>query len=541
MGFSRRLVVIAILLVLVLVVGMIVFSTLGRIATPQVKLVVYAYRDSITGIDPSVEFDTGIVVLGVVYEPLVYYNPLTNKFTPALAKNWSKINETFWIFKLRENVVFHDGTPLTADAVRFSILRTKTIYEESGLGPGYIWDSVEDVVVLNSSAVGLRLKYPAPIDLIASSAYGAYIYSPKVLEYSGARDLKDESIRFWFEKGRSLGSGPYYIDYYDPLNEVRLKKFEKWWGWAEVNNPRAPDLVVIKIVSDPITQVMGLRGGSIHIAMAVPRVEISSLVKEGFRVIKQHTYYSYILMFNTRRWPTNITEFRLAVLHAIPWDNLIDKALHGYGIPGSGVIPYGYPGYIDNLRFEYNLTASREFLEIAGLYGAEIEIEIVITTGYEEEEIFAMLLKSELAKLGIKLTIRHYPWELVKEYGAAVWRNPEEAPHLIINDWWPTYPTPYDYLYLLHCSSKEWNWAGYCSGELDELLDTAYELEGENYEEALKLYEEAQMILFKEGVATTLWTITQPFVVSPTIGIRDNAFNPLYMYVVWFQYVEVLG
>ncbi|MEM0284712.1 MAG: ABC transporter substrate-binding protein, partial [Sulfolobales archaeon] len=233
MGFSRRLVVIAILLVLVLVVGVIVFSTLGRIATPQVKLVVYAYRDSITGIDPSVEFDTGIVVLGVVYEPLVYYNPLTNKFTPALAKNWSKINETFWIFKLRENVVFHDGTPLTADAVRFSILRTKTIYDESGLGPGYIWDSVEDVVVLNSSAVGLRLKYPAPIDLIASSAYGAYIYSPKVLEYSGARDLKDESIRFWFEKGRSLGSGPYYIDYYDPLNEVRLKKFEKWWGWAE--------------------------------------------------------------------------------------------------------------------------------------------------------------------------------------------------------------------------------------------------------------------------------------------------------------------
>lgn len=538
MRLDLRLVTLIVILSLVGVA--IIISTFGRIVSPQTTLVVYAYRDAITGVDPGVEFDTGIVVLGIVYEPLIYYNPLTKQFKPVLAKSWLKVNETFWVLKLRENVIFHDGTPMTADAVKFSILRTKAVYDRSGLGPGYIWDPIDDIVVLNDTAVGLKLKYPAPVDLIASSAYGAYIYSPKVLEYSGARDATDESIRFWFEKGRSLGSGPYYIDYYDPLNEVRLKKFEKWWGWAEVNNPRAPDLVVIKIVSDPVTQVMGLRGGSIHIAMAVPKAEIPSLVREGFKLVKQHTYYSYILMFNTQRWPTNISEFRLAVLHAIPWDDLIDKALYGYGILGDGIVPYGYPGYIGGLRFTYNLTVARDLLRRSGLEGMELEIEIVITTGYEEEELFAMLLKSELAKLGIKLTIRHYPWELVKESGAAVWRDPNEAPHLIINDWWPTYPTPYDYLYILHCSSKEWNWAGYCDSRFDELIDSALELEGRDYEEALKLYEEAQGIVFKEGVATTLWTVIQPYIYKSNIRIRDEAFNPLYMYVILFQHVEVL-
>ncbi|MCX8184548.1 MAG: ABC transporter substrate-binding protein [Sulfolobales archaeon] len=539
MRFGRRLLIVTGLVVF-LVVSISVFSSLTYFIGPQIRVVVYAYRDAITGIDPSVEFDTGLVVLGSVYEPLFYYNPLTNQFTPALAVSWTKINETFWVFKLRDDVVFHDGTPLTVEAVRFSILRTKVIYDETGLGSGYIWSSVEDIVAINKTAVGFKLKYPAPIDLIASSSYGAYIYSPRVLEYSGAKDLTDKSIRSWFESGRSLGSGPYYIEYYNPVSEIRLRKFEKWWGWAKVGNLRAPDLVVIRIVGDPVTQVVGLRGGSIHIAMAIPKAEIRSLVSEGFKLIRQYTYYSYILMFNTRRWPTSATEFRLAILHSIPWDELIDRALYGYGISGSGIIPYRYPGYIDGLRFKYDLDLAREYLRKAGLEGREVEIEIVITTGYEEEEIFAMLLKSELLKLGIKLTIRSYPWEVVKEYGAAVWRNPEEAPHLIINDWWPTYSTPYDYLYLVRCDSVEWNWSGYCSEELDTLLDTAYELEGVDYEEALRLYEKAQYMIFQEAFAISLWTVIQTYVTRPNIIVRDEAFNPLYMYAILFQYVEVL-
>ncbi|MDW8010765.1 MAG: ABC transporter substrate-binding protein [Sulfolobales archaeon] len=538
MRFNRRLLLTAGLAVF-LVVSVLVLLSFTYTVGPQIRVVVYAYRDAITGIDPSVEFDTGIVVLGSVYEPLLYYNPLTNQFTSALAVSWAKVNETFWVFKLRSNVVFHDGTPLTVEAVRFSILRTKAMYDEAGLGPGYIWSSLEDVVTVNKTAVGFKLKYPAPLDLIASASYGAYVYSPRVLEYSKARNLTDKSIRSWFESGRSLGSGPYYIEYYDPVSEVRLRKFEKWWGWAEVGNPRAPDLVVIKIVSDPVTQVVGLRGGSIHIAMAIPKAEIRSLVSEGFKLIKQHTYYSYILMLNTRRWPTNITEFRLAILHAIPGDELIDRALYGHGIPGSGIIPYGYPGYVDGLRFKHDLGLAREYLRKAGLEGSGAEIEIVVTAGYEEEEIFAMLLKSELLKLGIKLAIRSYPWETVKEYGAAVWRNPEEAPHLIINDWWPTYPTPYDYLYLVRCDSIEWNWSGYCNKELDELLDLAYSLEGVDYGKALELYRKAQRMVFQEAVAVSLWTVIQTYVTRPNVRIRDGALNPTYMYVILFQFVEV--
>ncbi|MEM0153890.1 MAG: ABC transporter substrate-binding protein, partial [Ignisphaera sp.] len=63
---------------------------------PSGGVVVYAYRDAITGIDPSIEFDTGIVVLGIVYEPLLYYDPTRDEFKPALATSWNRVNETTW-------------------------------------------------------------------------------------------------------------------------------------------------------------------------------------------------------------------------------------------------------------------------------------------------------------------------------------------------------------------------------------------------------------------------------------------------------------
>ncbi|HDI02323.1 MAG TPA: ABC transporter substrate-binding protein, partial [Ignisphaera sp.] len=534
----KRIVVIALIIIAVIIITIIALAlhfVLGSAAVPseRKKVVVYAYRDAITGIDPGIEFDTGLVILGVVYEPLLYYNPLTNEFKPGLAIQWKKINDTAWIFILRKDAVFHDGIRVTAEAVKFSIERTKTIYDQTGIGPGYIWDPIEKIIVLNETAIVFKLKYPAPLDLIAASSYGAYIYSPKVLEYANAENITDERIRQWFEKGNDVGSGPYRIVKYEPESEIILEKFDKWWGWKEVNNPNAPDTVIIKIIETPESQELGLRTKEIDIASSVPRANIDKLKKEGFAVKLQNTYHNFILMLNTKRWPTNITEVRKAIAYAIPWNQLIENALYGYGRLASGIIPYGYPGHLDNLTYEYSLEKARNFLKQAGIWGKDIKLEIVITSGYEEEENFAQLLRSSLAQLGIDLEIIAVPWEQVREYGESIWKNPEEAPHMIINDWWPTYPTPYDYLYLLYCDDIEWNWAGYCNNEYDELIDKAWELEGINYDKAIELYTKAQALLFRDVPAIGLWDDVQPYIYNPNkIRFREEAFNPLYMYVI---------
>lgn len=504
-----------------------------------VRVVVYAYSDRITGIDPSIEDDTGLVVLGVVYETLLRYDPLRNVTTPVLAESWeSSANGTVWTFRLRRGVVFHDGTPFNATAVKLSIERARDVYRETGRGSGYIWDAVEEVEILDEHTVRIRLAYPVRLDLMAAASYSAYILSPSALIKAGASGPLDPKLEAWFNLGHSAGSGPYYIEYYRPESEVRLRKFEKWWGWGVTANPNAPDVVVIKVRPDPLDQYNGLLAGEVDIASSVPRANVRDLAARGFRVVNMVTYHNYILLFNVRRYPTNVTAFRLAVLHAIPWDELVSVALKGFGRLGSGLLPYGFPGHVEGLRYSYNLSLARKYLEESGVKGATIEF--VYQSEYEENEAFAQLLKSRLADIGIVVELKPMTWTAVKEAGKAVWEDPERAPHLIISDWWPAMPSPYDYLYnLLHSKSKEWNWAGYSNAEFDELVDEAYKLEGTDYASALKMYRRANQIAYEGGVAVNLWDEVRPFVFSRRVEVPAEALNPLYMYVIRFELVRV--
>lgn len=531
------------ILVVVIAVGLLAYYYWNQRPKQNLRIVIYAYEDSITGIDPSLEFDTGLVVLGAVYEPLLYYNPEKNEFIPALAESWeSSRNGTIWTFHLRKDAKFHDGTPVTAQAVKFSIERTLKAYIEKGEGPGYIWECVKEIRVVDNYTVQFILNRPARLDLIAAASYGAYIYSPKVLEYADVSDPLDPALRNWFDQGHEAGSGPYKITYYNPESEIRLEKFADWWGWKIVNNPYAPDIVIIKIITDSTAQLNGLKSGAIDIATQVPLGEIQNLVKQGFRVRNETTYHNYVLMFNTRRYPTNITEFRLAIAHSIPWDRVIERALKSFGTPGSGIIPHHFPGHLNNYTYTYNKTLARELLEKAGLLGKNVKIEIMVCGSYEEEVAFAEILKGELKDLGIDVEILAKPWDTLVETGPRVWEDPGSAPHLIINDWWPTIPSPYDFLYnLLHSDVKTWNWAGYENEEFEKLIDEAWRLEGVDYDRAMKLYIQAQNIIYREVPAINLWDEMQPYVYSDKVELRDRALNPLYMFVVFFQYVEVRG
>nr|WP_281054473.1 ABC transporter substrate-binding protein [Thermosphaera aggregans] len=219
---SRNLLIVGIIVALI-AIGSIALFYLQRPETTR-KVVVYAYNDRITGIDPSVEDDTGLVVLGSVYEPLLYYDPRSDEFKPALAINWTSNEDgTEWVFKLREGVVFHDGTPFNATAVKISIERARDIYRSTGRGMGYIWDMVSTIEILDPYTVKFVLDYPVRLDLIAAASYAAYIFSPSVIERAGASDILDGKIEEWFNQGNSAGTGPYFIEHYRPDKEVRLK------------------------------------------------------------------------------------------------------------------------------------------------------------------------------------------------------------------------------------------------------------------------------------------------------------------------------
>jgi peptide/nickel transport system substrate-binding protein len=94
-----------------------------------------------------------------VYESLVYYNSKTFKVEPVLAESWREISPTQVRFSLRKGVKFHDGSPLTADDVVFSIQRAMAKTSNFAI----YTQGIDKVVIVDANTVDIILKGPNPV------------------------------------------------------------------------------------------------------------------------------------------------------------------------------------------------------------------------------------------------------------------------------------------------------------------------------------------------------------------------------------------
>ncbi len=547
MGYRAvsKVVVAALIAVVVIAVGVAAYFFYARPPPPAKKVVIYASLSEMTTLDPSTEFSNSIIVLSLLYEPLLWYDPLTGQKIPALAESWeSRENGTIWVFHLRKGVVFHDGTPLTAHAVKYSIERTITL----GMGAAFIWAPVEEIVVVDDYTVEFRLKYPAPLDMIAAASYGAWIFSPKTHEYAGAESPTDPEVADWFNAGHDTGSGPYRIVKWDPENEVVLEKFEDWWGWKTpgypMADPNAPDVFIIKIVKDAVVQEKLVLAGDIQIAEYVPLEDVEMLKEDPrVQVVIKPSFQNLLLLFNTRKPPLDNVLVRRAIAHAIPYEDIVKVARAGLARVASGPIPYGMPGHFEDLRFEYNLTKARELLAEAGYPEGGFKLLLVYTAGDVYEKKTAELIKASLAVLGIEVEIRPMSWEEQWALAQAGWEDPMKAQDLFIFYWWPTYITPYDFLYNMFHNEENtlFNLCYYENPEFERLIDEAVYWEGINYTRALELYHEAQKILYEDVPAVPLWDSVDVRVAVSTVGNLEKAVNPAYPTVIFAQVLSAGG
>ena len=187
-------------------------SSTPVIAAPEATFVYSSIHDVITEWDPATANSNEIIALQNIYDTLTVYNPVTKRAAPRLATFWKASSDArTWTFELRSGVRFHTGRALDAAAVKASIDRNR---RQKG-GAVYIWDAVDDIKVAGPLTVIFTLKYPAPLDLIASSGYGAYIYDTAA---AGNGDLKA-----WFGAGRDAGTGPYTVGSWNKGAETELR------------------------------------------------------------------------------------------------------------------------------------------------------------------------------------------------------------------------------------------------------------------------------------------------------------------------------
>ena len=460
------------------------------------------YSEPYATLDPSTEQSNGIKILYNVYETLTHYNDRTAEVEPLLATSWTSNDDgTEWVFKLREDVTFHDGEKMNAEAVKRSIERTIAL----GKGASYIWDSVDSIEVTGEYEVTFHLSYRASIPLIASAGYAAYIMSPNVLD----KDVE------WFNEGNDGGSGPYTIATVS-ARAVTMAAYEGYrGGW----NDDQYQYVYIQEVPDSGTRRELLESGEAQLASDFSAEDLNVLSEdEGITILPANTFANVILMLNTKSEPCNNKEFRKALAYAFPYEATVSDVLAGNGAQSHGMIPAGLWGHADDLmQYSCDLENAAKHLKESGLTNVTVTVSYIgSNTSYGK---MLELYKDNLAQIGVTLKLLSMDWEAQRALAKS--NDPDDCQDIMLMQWWPDYADPASWFSTLIVNAADSGGYNFCYLE-DDIFGAAnkkaVELTATDQDAAEKLYIQMQEELLEECYIIFAYDKMQVYAMSDTVG-----------------------
>lgn len=436
----------------------------------------YGISNNLDTLDPNVTtFSSVGVIMFHVFDTLVLQDPL-GTFYPSLATSW-EINDdaTEYTFTLRDDVTFHDGTPLNAEAVKFTFDRIVNPDTVSQLAISLLGPYAESEVV-DEYTITVRFSEPYAPFLNSLSTPYLGIASPTAVETLGA-DYGTTTI---------VGSGPFMVESYVPNSEIVLVRNDAYaWGSEEVfgiTGPAASARLVFAIIAEPATRLAALEAGEVNFIDNVPQLDVARLTEDpNFAVTQiEQPGHGYSLMMNFEQAPTDELAVRQAINQAIDKQGLIDVVFNGFGTPGcSGLtkVMFGFdPATCDNLPFDPEAAAAT--LEAAGWVdtdgdgirerdGLPLQIQHWYRSDSPLNVAIATFLEANLATVGIDFVLN----------GAAQagYFDAVRAGQHNTQGWWDTWTDP-DGLAVLYSSANAdggTNRNRYRSDAMDALLAEA--------------------------------------------------------------------
>jgi len=469
--------------------------------------------------DPAIAGSPEPTTFFNTYETLLLYLPDTNTFKPVLAESYSKSEDGLvWNFKLRQGVKFHDGTDFNADAVKFSIDRTKNMKKSYS----YIWDPVQEIKVIDDYTVQFILSKPAPLDMLVSAGYNAWIYSPTAVgtDYQKGTD--------WFNQGNDAGTGPYMVQSQVSGNQVILTKFDGYWGGWEGKHF---DKVMIKSVVENATRRQMIEGGEADFVFTLMPEDMKALKDNpNIQIIPGKSYINVLCFLNTQKAPLNNKLVRQALAYSYPYQQMVDYVKLGYGaVAKDTVLPAALYGSTDKIPYTYDLEKAKALLEEAGFPNGGLTVDISVNSGEEDRKKAMEMWKSELAKIGVDLVINSMPWDSI--YAKATSTNPEDRQNIATVQWWPTVVSPNDWYASLR-SGESWNFCYTNDKEMDEAINAANDMLGIDRNKATEMYKAIGQKFADECLLINLWDEQMQGITNKSLkGYKPNPAYPICAFV----------
>lgn len=451
-------------------IGMVV-TVLGETSITNPDKLVLAIYGEPTTLDPAVSYTIrGWLVLRNTYDRLMDYDGAdTTKFVPRLATHWDvSADGMVWTFYLREDAKFHDGSPVTATAVKYSLDRVLRMNQ----GPAWMLAqcmNTDSTKVIDNHTVEIALTKPYAAFLSVLSIITASIVNPDLIEAHGG--IVDGEENEWASRN-DYGSGPYQLGEWIPNDTVALNRFDAYW-----RGPAPLKQVDVRIVPEVGTEVMLIRRGDADIAYEFPESNIPDLLgAPGVMVEPSASFNIDFVVINCKTGVFQDINLRRALAWTVPYDTLTKYIYQGYAQRLYGPIPEGMFGYTKpETVYTLDLEKAAQVLDSAGYTadtsgtridpntGKPLKFEICVGQGRETAGQSAVMWQNELKKLGINATIRVGTFSVFHN----LMRQGEID--LLVAGWYPDYADPDDYTDALVGPSHFWK--AYSNDAMNTLVE----------------------------------------------------------------------
>jgi len=344
-------------------------------------------------LDPtqSTSQDIARMLYNNVLEGLVAFDD-SGEIVPRLAHSWStSVDGRTWIFNLKPGVVFHDGRPLTSEAVRAKFDRART--EGSGHTNFAYYRDIQAIETPSPFTVVFRLARVNADFLFNLARPDSVIHAPG--------DLQAQLTH-------PIGTGPFRFVAWDRGSGVRLARFDRY----HIDGLPFLDAVHFRFMPDQAAQMAALRAGDIDaIGFALlPENALAVQADPRLRLIQGTGTTEITVGLNNSRPPFNDLRVRRAIAHATNKREIIDGVMFGFATPiGAHMSPGERYFYDVSSTYAYDPERARELLREAGVPDG-FSFTFTVAAPFPYERRAAELLAAQLARVGLRARIEVVEW-----------------------------------------------------------------------------------------------------------------------------------
>ena len=432
------------------------------------KTITIAEKAEIKTLDPQKTVDSASLSVIQMINQKLFKIDNDGNIIPEIAEEVTKVDTKTTLIKIKKDLFFSNGEPVTVDDILFSLNRAKE--SPRMMQDFYMIESFEKV---DDTTIKVKTFYEAGNLLHKLASMGASIMNKKALEEN---------------ENNIIGSGMFKLKEWVAGDRIVLERNE----YFKEANSNVKE-IIIKFIPEANSKMIMLETGEVDIAEALLPLDFQKISREDdkFTTVEMQSSSNMFIGFDLRDKHLADKRVRQAIAYAINNQDIVDSIYNGSATVATSPIPKITTGHNENSNpYEQNIEKAKELLAEAGYPNG---FDIVLNVNEDNQRVdTAVVIQDNLKAIGINVQIKTYQWA---SYVAFV-ENPSQEKGMFLMAWNIANDDPDELLYPLYHSSQidaHTNVVFYKNEDFGNLISKARETIDK--EKRIDLYKKAQDII----------------------------------------------